>query len=204
MQSALALCAALALSACAAHYAQVPPRLDLQPYGRVALVTFSAEQANGSLTTLATQRFAEALLRSQSGIEVMELGNADSVLRTLPAGADPSAVAQALGREKGVPAVFLGHLKMSSVKPSARLSGPANLNVKASVAAELTVQLLSTRTGGTLWRSSASTSRTVGRVAIGDRLPSVAVRDPNDAYDQMMGELAANVTRDLRPTWVRQ
>ena len=204
MQSALALCAALALSACAAHYAQVPPRLDLQPYGRVALVTFSAEQANGSLTTLATQRFAEALLRSQSGIEVMELGNADSVLRTLPAGADPSAVAQALGREKGVPAVFLGHLKMSSVKPSARLSGPANLNVKASVAAELTVQLLSTRTGGTLWRSSAATSRTVGRVAIGDGLPSVAVRDPNDAYDQMMGELAANVTRDLRPTWVRQ
>lgn len=204
MQSALALCAALVLSACAAHYAQVPPRLDLQPYGRVALVTFSAEQANGSLTTLATQRFAEALLRSQSGIEVMELGAADSSLRKMPADADPSAVAQALGREKGVPAVFLGHLKMSNVKPSARLSGPASLNVKASVAAELTVQLLSTRTGGTLWRSSAATSRTVGRVAIGDRLPSVAVRDPDDAYDQMLGELAADVTRDLRPTWVKQ
>jgi hypothetical protein len=44
----------------------------------------------------------------------------------------------------------------------------------------------------------------VGRVAIGDRLPSVSVRDPNDAYDQMLGELATNVTRDLRPTWVRQ
>jgi hypothetical protein len=55
MQSVLALCAVLALSACAAHYAQVPPRLDLQPYGRVALVTFSDEQANGSLSTLATQ-----------------------------------------------------------------------------------------------------------------------------------------------------
>jgi hypothetical protein len=204
MQPVLALCGVLALSACAAHYAQIPPRLDLQPYGRVALVTFSAEQANGSLTTLATQRFAEALLRSQSGIEVMELGTADSSLRKMPAGADPSAVAQALGREKGVPAVFLGHLKMSNVKPSARLSGPANLNVKASVAAELTVQLLSTRTGGTLWRSSAATSRTVGRVALADGLPSVAVRDPDNAYDQMLGELAANVTRDLRPTWVKQ
>ena len=41
LQGALALCATLALSACASHYAQVPPRLDLQPYGRIALVTFS-------------------------------------------------------------------------------------------------------------------------------------------------------------------
>jgi len=204
MQSALALCAALALSACASRYAQVPPRLSLEPYGRVALVTFSAEQANNSLTTLATQRFAEALLRSQSGIELMELGAADSSLRTLPAGADPAAVAQALGREKEVPAVFLGHLKLSNVKPSARLSGSGNVNVRASVVAELSVQLLSTRTGGTLWRSSATANRTVGRVSIGDRLPSVAVQDPDDAYGQMVGELVTGVTRDLRPTWVRQ
>src|SRR4026209_1098620 len=37
----LALCGALALSACGAHYAQVPARLALQPYGRVALVSFT-------------------------------------------------------------------------------------------------------------------------------------------------------------------
>ena len=42
-QSVLAVCGSLLLSACAAKYAQVPPRLDLAPYGRVALVTFSAD-----------------------------------------------------------------------------------------------------------------------------------------------------------------
>jgi hypothetical protein len=58
----LAVCGPLALSACAAHYAQVPARLNLQPYGRVALVTFSTEQTSRDLSALTTQRFAEALL----------------------------------------------------------------------------------------------------------------------------------------------
>jgi hypothetical protein len=204
LQGALALCATLALSACASHYAQVPPRLDLQPYGRIALVTFSTEQPNGTLSTLATQRFAEALLRSQSGIELLELGAADSSLKGLPTNADPSAIAQALGRRKDVPAVFLGRLKLSDVKPSARVSGSGTLSVRGSVVAELTVQLLSTRTGGTMWRSSATTDRTVGRVAIGDRLPTIAVRDPSDAYGEVVGELVNYVTRDLRPTLVKQ
>ena len=76
--------------------------------------------------------------------------------------------------------------------------------MRGSVVAELTVQLLSTRTGGTMSASSATTDRTVGRVAIGDRLPTIAVRDPNDAYGEVVGELVNNVTRDLRPTLVKQ
>ncbi len=116
----LAVCGALALSACAAHYAQVPPRLSLRPYGRVALVSFSTEGTNGELSTAATRRFAEALLASQSGVELLELTGADSSLRTLAAAGDASALAQALGREKNVPAVFLGQLKLSGVKPRGR------------------------------------------------------------------------------------
>jgi hypothetical protein len=72
------------------------------------------------------------------------------------------------------------------------------------VTAELTVRLVSTQTGGTVWRSSAAADRTVGRVAISDRLPSVAVRNPDDVYDAVVRDLVTDVTRDLRPTWVRQ
>ena len=111
--ASLAVCGVLALSACGAHYAQVPARLSLEPYGRVALVTFSTEDANRELSTAATQRFAEALLASQSGVELLELTSADSSLKALAAAGDASALAQALGREKHVPAVFLGQLKMS-------------------------------------------------------------------------------------------
>src|SRR4051812_14752395 len=123
----LAVCGTLALSACGAHYAQVPARLDLEPYGRVAVVTFSTEQANKDLSVLATQRFAEALLASQSGVELLELSSADSALQALALAGDASALAQALGREKHVPAVFLGQLKVSGVKPRGLVSAAGGL-----------------------------------------------------------------------------
>ncbi|HET7599493.1 MAG TPA: hypothetical protein VFK09_04340 [Gemmatimonadales bacterium] len=182
----------------------MPPRLDLEPYGRVALVTFAAERDQNGLGTLATQRFAEELLASQSHVELLELGPADSSLRALAASGDAARLVQALGREKNVPAVFLGQLSLSDVKPRGRLSASSGLNVRASVAAELTVRLLSTSTGGTLWRSSAAASGTVGRVSISERAPAIAMRDPDEAYGEVVNQLVRGVTRDLRPTWVKQ
>lgn len=198
MRRALAVCGALALGGCASKYAQVPPRLDLQPYGRVALVAFSADQSGDELGTLATQRFAEALLASQSRVELLELADTGAARP-----ADPAALAQALGREKDVPAVFVGHLKVSGVRPKGRIGGIGTMNVRASVSAELTVRLLSTSTGATVWRSSASADGNVGRVSLSDR-PSIAMRDPNEAYDEVVDRLVSSVTRDLRPTWVKQ
>jgi hypothetical protein len=200
----LALCSTLALSACGAHYAQVPARLHLEPYGRVAIVTFSTEQANKDLSTLATQRFAEALLASQSRVELLELSSADTALQALAAAGDASALAQALGRDKHVPAVFLGQLKVSGLKPRGLISAAGGLNVRASVSAELTVRLVSTSTGGTVWRSSSVANGTVGRLAVAGQLPSVTVRDPNDAYGEVVRDLVWNVTRDFRPTRVKQ
>jgi hypothetical protein len=202
-QSVLAVCGSLLLSACAAKYSQVPPRLDLAPYGRVALVTFSADQqAHPGMDALATQRFAEALLASQSGVELLELDRADSAVRRVPAG-DAPALAKALGRDKDVPAVFVGELKVSKVKPSGKFS-TAGMHMRASVSAELTVRLISTRTGGTVWRSSSAAEGTVGRVSLARGLPAVAMRDQDEAYGEVVHELVAGVTRDLRPTWVKQ
>jgi len=199
----LALCVASTLTGCAAKYAQVAARLNLSPYGRVAVVTFSDDQSNTGMTALATQRFAEALLASQSNVELLELGAADSSLKALATATDASALAQALGRDKDVPAVFVGFLKVSGVKPRGRLDA-SGINVRAAVTGELTVRLLSTRTGGTVWRSSASANGTVGRLEVSGRLPSVAMRDQEAAYGDVVRSLVADVTRDLRPTWVKQ
>jgi hypothetical protein len=202
-QSVLALCSVLALSACAAHYAQVPARVDLAPYGRVALITFTADQSNTAMSALATQRFAEALLASQSGIELLELGSADSSLRALGPNPDATALAQALGREKEVPAVFLGTLTVTGAKPQGHLS-TSGMNVRTSVSAELTVRLISTRSGGTVWRSSAAAEGTVGQFTVANRLPTIAVRDQQEAYGEVVDRLVADLTRDFRPTRVRQ
>jgi hypothetical protein len=169
----------------------------------VALVTFSADQPNDGMGSMATQRFAEALLSSQSGVELLELSPADSALRALPANADAAAIAQVLGKQKGVPAVFVGSLKVSNLKPKGHIS-TSGFNVRAGVSAELTVRLLSTSTGGTVWRSSSMASGTVGRLDLSDRLPSIAVRDKEEAYGELLQQLIAEVTRDLRPTWVKQ
>jgi hypothetical protein len=203
MQYALALCGSLVLSACASKYSQLPARLDLAPYGRIALVTFAGDQPNDGMSALATQRFAEALLASQSGVELLELGAADSALRALPPNADGAAIAQALGKQKNVPAVFVGTLKVSKVKPRGHIDA-SGMNVRAGVSAELTVRLLSTSTGGTVWRSSSVANGTVGRLNISDRLPSIALRDKEEAYGEVVHQLIIDVTRDLRPTWVKQ
>jgi hypothetical protein len=203
LQHALALCGTLVLSACSSKYSQVPARLDLAQYGRIALVTFSADQPNSAMSTLATTRFAEALLASQTGFELLELGATDSSVKALPANADGVALAQELGRQKNVPAVFVGYLKVSNVKPRGHIDA-SGMNVRAGVSAELTVRLLSTSTGGTVWRSSAAADGTIGRLNISDRLPSIALRDKEEAYGEVVNQLVSVVTRDLRPTWVKQ
>ena len=184
----LALCGTATLTACAAKYAQVPARVDLEPYGRVAVLTFSAERADTGMIAMATQRFAEALLESQ-GIELLELGSQDSSLQALAA--------------RDVPAVFFGHLKLSDVKPTGRISA-SGVDLRGAVTAELSVRLVSTKTGGTVWRSSAAANRTLGHLALGGGGPSVGMRNRDQAYGEIVGALVAGVTRDLRPTWVKQ
>jgi hypothetical protein len=166
-------------------------------------VTFAADQPNDPMSALATQRFAEALLANQSGVELLELGLADSTLKALPPNADGAALAQALGKQKNVPAVFVGTLKVSKMKPRGHIDA-SGLNVRAGVSAELTVRLLSTSTGGTVWRSSSVANGTVGRVNISASLPSIALRDKEEAYGEVVRQLIVDVTRDLRPTWVKQ
>jgi len=204
MQRLLAVCGAFVLSACGAHYAQVPARLQLEPYGRIALVTFSTDRSADSLEALATRHFAEALLASQSNVELLELSSTDTTVRRLAAGGDAAALAQALGKDRDVAAVFLGRLTMSSVKPRGVVASVRNLQAGAEVSGQLTVSLVSARTGGTVWRSSAAASQHVGHVSLSDAHPSVYVRDPAEASRQVVRELVSGVTRDLRPTWVKQ
>ena len=178
----------LLLVACASHRVLVPPRLNLVPYGSVGLVTFTVENAKGSLHEFATRRFEEYVLAAQTGIEVQQFSPADS--------------SQALAGARGVPVVFVGHLKVSNVKPSGGLL--SSLLVEATVSAELSVSLRSTRTGGTLWRSSATATEKVGQVGIVGGEPVFSARDPNDAYGHLVDRLVYAVTYDLRSTWVKQ
>jgi hypothetical protein len=190
LHSALLLCGVVALSGCAAKYSQVPPRLDLTGYGRVALATFTAEDADAAAGTLATERFAEALLAGQR-VELLELGSADTAWR-------------ALADSAGAPAVFVGELTFARERPRGSISH-AGLNVRSTVTAALSVRLVSTESGGTLWRSSSERRGTVGHVAVNRiGMPTMSMRDRDEAYGELVRDLVDDVTRDLRESWVRQ
>jgi len=182
----------------------VPPRLDLRPYGRVGLVLFTVEKAKGELNALATRRFSEDILAAQPGIEVLELGSADSVRRRVGETQYGAATAQALGATRDVPVVFIGHLKVSNVTPSGGMRGLELPHVEATVSAELTVALLATKSGGTLWRSSGSASRKIGGLAVVGGEPFFSAKAPNKAYAQLVNDLVDYVTHDLRSTWQRR
>lgn len=189
---------------CASKWVVVPPRLDLQPYGKAGLVEFTVENAKGSLHQLATERFAEEVLAGQSGIELLEVGNADSLVKRVGETQFGPAAAQALGQERDVPAVFVGHLKVSNVKPSGGVIGMGVPFAQATVSVELLVRLISTKSGGTLWRSSAAASEKVGSVALIGGVPSFSAKNPNDAYGRLVNQLVWAVTSDLRPTRRKQ
>lgn len=185
----IAVCSALVFSACAAHYVQVPPRVDLAPYGQVALVTFSGDNADSGMATLVTRRFAESVLNGQGNVEILELTPADTVLKALA--------------DRGVAAVFLGTLTLTDPHSTGHLS-LSNVSVRQTVTAELSVRLVSTSSGGTVWRSSARTDGMLGRASMSGFRPSVSIRDKDEAYSELVDRLVATVGQDFHPTWVRE
>lgn len=203
-RTGLALSLALLGLGCAAKRVLVPPQLDLHPYGRLAIVTFTVENAKGSLHQLATERFAEAVLRAQPGIEVLELGAQDTLVRRVGEQELGVAAAQELGEQRGVAAVFAGHLKITNPQAAGGLGGLLTPHLEATVRVDLAVRLLSTQSGGTVWRSSAWATRKVGQVRIVDGELDFMARDPQQAYGPMVDELIALVTQDMWSTWQRE
>src|SRR2546426_9444844 len=114
-RSSGALLLILLAAGCGGNKVLVPPRLDLRPYGKLGLVTFTVENAKGSLHQFATERFAEEMLAAQPGIEVLELGPLDSDL--------DAARAQQLGKERGVAAGCAGHPEGTDPTPGGRVAG---------------------------------------------------------------------------------
>jgi hypothetical protein len=196
--------AAFVLSACSSRMVEVPPRVGLSPYGRVGLVTFETATARNGLGHYATQRFLEEVLTAQPGIEILEIGDGDSLLAAAGEADFGPAFARKVGEAHGVPAVFVGRLEVTSLRPGGTLESLRNLDVGAEVSAELQARLLSTQSGGTLWRGSAAATEKVGGITVVSGRPSIAARDPNDAYGAMVHRLVNDATWDLKPSWRRE
>lgn len=182
---------------CARQRVLIPPRFDLASFYRVGLVNFTMQEARGELDELATEYFSRDVFASQNGIELLELGDMEVVLaETGRERFDPRA-AQALGREYDIPAVFVGEIKASPVRPRASFSRFPR--VEAVINVELTVRMLSTESGATMWSNSAQATETVGGLGLAGRDIVFSAEDPEEAYGDLVALLISNITEDFRP-----
>ncbi len=193
------------LGACGSKRVLMPPRIDLTGYNRLGLVTFTIENAEGdALNRLATDRFMTDVLEGQQGIEILELGEAEALLAEIGETQLGPRAAQRIGDQYGVPAVFIGHLTVSDVKPRGSLAGISLPRVEATVSVDLTVRLLSTESGGTTWSRRGHAEEVVGQVGLAGGDVYFSAEDPEEAYGRLVDALVYEVTRDLRPAWVKQ
>lgn len=193
---------ALSVVAGCAKYTIVPPSINLMDYADLGLVAFRAEGVKGELGETAAQFFLEEIMRAQR-VPVVEMGDPGEVLAKIGKSSFDRDAAKAVGAEYGVRSYFLGEVTISKVKPQVDLAAPLSkaLFVRATFDIGMTVRLVSAENGATLWTESIRREGTVGALGMGpDGVPTFGIRDKNEAMNNLLREMAYQVTWDFRPT----
>jgi hypothetical protein len=176
----------------------VPPEIDLTQYSTVGLINFTSD-AEGNLGEFVTQKFLEEISSSQKEARIVELGGLDEILEVVQRDKIDREAVQAIGQKHNVNSIITGNLKVSDVKPKVGIASLQSMSVKAEVEAEITVRLLETGQGATVWTASARGKETVAQVSIfsGDNLFFDA-EDPEEAYGDLARSLVDEVTSELK------
>ena len=177
----------------------IPPEIDLKEYGTVGLIDFSSE-TKGKISKFVTQKFLEEISLSQKGARIIELGSQDELLESVQQNKmNPEAV-QAIGQKYNVNAIIMGNLEISDVSPKVNISTLVkSMSVKAEVEAKITVRLLETEQGATVWTDSARETETVAHVSIFSGGGAFFdADDPEEAYGDLVRSLVKKITLDLK------
>ena len=180
----------------------VPPEIDLLPYEKVGLISFSVENAEGQLDEMATQRFLQEITRFQRGVQVIELGPFDEVLGKINKTSLNQEAMRAIGEHFGVTSFFHGKIKISDVKPDVDIAALIkSLRVGASFNISMTARLFSTETGATLWTDSVFRKESLANMSLGQgKIPYFDVKDQDETHKILVEHMVYELTRDFRPT----
>ncbi len=187
---------------CCGPYVLVPPEIDLIPFEKVGLITFSLDEAESDLNTLATQRFLQEIMYAQRGVRILEIGTLDDVLHKIDrTKLDPES-ASLIQEKFGVTAYIYGQLQITEVKPKVDIIGSVQgALVQATFDISVTARMIATDTGVTLWTDSVLKEGNVGSMIMTrGGLPHFDLKDENKEYIQVMEDLIHYLTRDFRPT----
>lgn len=183
----------------------VPPAVELISYGNIGLISFEAENAEGELDEMATQRFLQAITQSQRGVQLIEIGELYEVLTEVDETSIDQETVKAIGEHFNVKAVFVGKISISDVKPQVSIGALIkSMGIRASFTISMTSRLYSTDTGATLWTDSLRWKDSLANLSLSEGgIPSFNVRDQQDTYAQLIENMVFELTRDFRPTYQR-
>jgi hypothetical protein len=178
----------------------VPPRIDLAPHQMIGVMEFESG-SKGKLAELATRRFVEEARRDQGMLRMVDLGP-----RRMGQKSWTPASYRAVGVEHDVQTIFMGELSVSDVRPNFSIETVLRSgDITAQVDATLTVQLVETSTGASLWSASARAAKSLGHISVFRGREFVFdAEDPEAAYGVLVDALVEQVTSDFRATWVRR
>jgi hypothetical protein len=181
-----------------------PPRLDLARFGRLGLITFS-DNAQPSVADYATGQFQNQIHSAPAVIPVVELGTRENVLKSIGSNQLDSVTMQKIGKKYNVSALFIGDLVYSDVRPDVNLEDLADFkaSVSATLNATLSVKLIETEGGATVWSNSTSWKRKLGGVSVSeDSGVYVGNRGYEDAYRKLVPDMVYDITRDFRGRYI--
>ena len=180
----------------------IPPEINLIPFERVGMISFSLEDAEGRLGEIATQRFLQDITFHQRGAQIIELGNLDLVLAKIDKPTMDQEAALAIGEHFDVTSFFYGNISVSDVKPKVDIGGlMKSMRVQAVFSMSATARFISTETGATLWTDSVQSKDSLAYLSMEQgQLPYFDVRDQEETYRELIERLIYTLTRDFRPT----
>jgi hypothetical protein len=183
----------------------VPPRMDLKSYGMLGIVEF-ASNANSAINARATREFLSHVHSAQPGTRIVELGSREAALAAVGARQLDADALRRIGEKYGVEAIVLGEIAYSEPRTDVKITDLSKLEggVRTEVRGDISAKLVETRTGASVWSSSAWARRQVGHVNVStDQGVSGTLRN-SDPREEMLPALVSHLTQDLRPTSVRQ
>jgi hypothetical protein len=184
---------------------QVPPRMDLKPYGTVGIVEFGSNSER-AINAHATRQFQEQVQAAQPGTRFIELGDRQTLLAALGGRELDVNALKKIGEKYGVGAVFVGDIAYSDPRTDVKIADLQKLEggLRAEVRGDISSRLVETASGASVWSSSAWARRQLGNLNLSAEHGVSGSVSKSNPRDEMVPALVYHLTQDFRPSSARQ
>jgi len=183
----------------------VPPRLDLKSYGTLGVIEFGSNYDTAT-NVRATREFVTRIHAAQPGTRVLELGSREALLAGVGARQLDVDALRRIGARAGADALLVGDIVYSDPKTDIRINDLSRLDggMRTEVRGDLSVRLVETKSGASVWSGSSWARRQLNRVNVSASQGISGSTSDADPRSEMVPDLVHYATQDFRATTVRQ